>query len=241
MTATQIEPRNGTHLPPLVTEEPTIFQALGRVMSAVRSVGKTGHNADQNYNFRGIDAVVNAVGPQLREHGVIVVPEVQDASYRDVTTSRGKPSREVTVKVRYRFYGPAGDYIDAVTVGESMDFGDKGTPKAMSVAFRVALLQALCLPTDEQDPDAQSYERAYRDEKTDWPEAAKPSGPTAEQVAAYDLAAKKVAAVESQAALKAVWAEILADNKSGVLHNDHGEPLTQARNERFAELGGSAA
>ena len=41
-----------------------------------------------------------------------------------------------------------------------MDSGDKATPKAMSVAFRIALLQALALPTDEPDPDSYAYERA---------------------------------------------------------------------------------
>ena len=30
----------------------------------------------------------------------------------------------------------------------------------MSVAFRIALLQALALPTDEPDPDSYSYERS---------------------------------------------------------------------------------
>jgi len=41
-----------------------------------------------------------------------------------------------------------------------MDSGDKATAKAMSVAFRTALLQSLSLPTDEVDPDATSYERS---------------------------------------------------------------------------------
>jgi len=45
-------------------------------------------------------------------------------------------------------------------VAESMDSGDKATAKAMSVAFRTALLQTLCLPTDESDPDADSYVRS---------------------------------------------------------------------------------
>lgn len=143
-----------------MTEHPTVVVALCRVMEDVRAVRKGDRNRDQGYNFRGVDAVVNAVGPALRKHGVLVVPVLEEANYRDVTTSRGKPSRECTVKVRYRFYGPAGDFIEAVTPGESMDFGDKGAPKAMSVAFRIALLQALALPTDESDPDAHSYERA---------------------------------------------------------------------------------
>lgn len=150
----------------MTAAQPTIYDALSRVMAAVQAVRKGDRNNEQGYNFRGIDAVVNAVGPALREHGVLVVPEVLEVGYRDVQTSRGKPSRECTVKVRYRFHGPAGDYIDAVVPGESMDFGDKGAAKAMSVAFRIALLQALAIPTDEpeHEPDAHSYERAERRE-----------------------------------------------------------------------------
>ena len=143
-----------------VTTKPTVVEALASVMEDVRAVRKADRNTDQNYLFRGIDAVINAVGPVLRKHGVVPMPICEQANYRDVTTSRGKPSRECTVLVRFRFYGPAGDFIDCVTPGESMDFGDKGAPKAMSVAYRIALLQALCLPTDDPEPDASTYERA---------------------------------------------------------------------------------
>lgn len=142
------------------TEPVPVVVALSRVMEDVRSVEKRDRNSDQNYSFRGIDAVMNAVGPALRAHGVVIMPMCEQANYRDVLTSRGKPSRECTVTVRYRFYGPEGDFIEAVTPGESMDFGDKGAPKAMSVAYRTVLLQALCLPTHEPEPDAATYERA---------------------------------------------------------------------------------
>ena len=41
------------------------------------------------------------------------------------------------------------------------------------MALRIALLQALCIPTDEPDPDAHSYERASAEAgpepvETDW-------------------------------------------------------------------------
>lgn len=140
-------------------EKMTVFEALSKVMADVQAVKKGDRNTQQNYNFRGIDAVVNAVGPKLREYGVICVPIGVTSTYRDVQTTTGKPSRECTVTARYRFYGPAGDFIDTEVPGEAMDSGDKGTPKAMSVAYRTLLLQALCIPTDEADPDHQSYER----------------------------------------------------------------------------------
>lgn len=139
---------------------PSVHDALFAVMADVQTVRKTGRNADQNYSFRGVDAVVNAVGPALRKHRVMAVPIHTEANYRDVQTVRGKPSRECTVSVTYRFYGPRGDYIDAELPGESMDSADKGTAKAMSVAYRTLWLQSLCIPTDDPDPDETTVERA---------------------------------------------------------------------------------
>ncbi len=143
-----------------VTETPNIYAALSAAMEEVQAVGKDGRNTQQGYDFRGVDQVVNAVGPIFRKHRIIPVPHHCVAQYRDVRTSNDKPSREVTVSATYRFYGPAGDYIEALVPGESMDSGDKGTPKAMSVAYRIALLQLLCIPTNDPDPDQDSYERA---------------------------------------------------------------------------------
>jgi hypothetical protein len=140
---------------------PTAVHALRAVMMEVTAVGKDGlyNAAGTRYNFRGIDAVVNAIGPAFRKHGVVPMPMLETTGHRDVQTAGGKASRETTVQVRYRFYGPGGDFVEAIVPGEAMDSGDKGTAKAMSVAYRIALLQVLCLPTTEPDPDSQVYER----------------------------------------------------------------------------------
>ena len=143
-----------------MSETPNIYAAFSAAMEEVQAVRKEGFNDQQKYNFRGIDQVINAVGPIFRKHKIIPIPHQCTAHYRDVLTSTGKPSREVTVSATYRFYGPAGDYIEAVVPGESMDSGDKGSAKAMSVAYRIVLLQSLCIPTDDRDPDQDSYERA---------------------------------------------------------------------------------
>lgn len=52
----------------------TIHEALAHVMQDVQAVRKGELNKHGGYAFRGIDAVVNAVGPALRAHGVIVAP-----------------------------------------------------------------------------------------------------------------------------------------------------------------------
>jgi hypothetical protein len=109
--------------------------------------------------FRGIDAVVNAVGPILRKHSVIVIPDVENISYDLVQTSTGKAATACRILARYTFYAMDGSSVSARVAAEAWDHGDKAAPKAMSVAFRTALLQALALPTDEPDPDSHSYEQ----------------------------------------------------------------------------------
>ena len=140
---------------------PTIQAALAAVMADVTHVGKDGQNTAQGYAFRGIDGVLNAVGPAFRRHGVIALPHVEQSEHQLVEVGKNRtPMRQATVVVRYVFHGPRGDSLDCVVAAEAMDSGDKATSKAMSVAHRTALIQALALPTHEPDPDASSYERA---------------------------------------------------------------------------------
>jgi hypothetical protein len=143
----------------LAIDQLTIHQALSAVMGDVQSVSKSGRNTSQNYNFRGIDAVVNAVGPALRKHGVVVVPTNVNAETEQYQTKSGTAMKNVALTVTFRFYGPGGDWLEATARGEAADSGDKATSKAHSVAFRTVLLEALCIPTDEPDPDSQSHER----------------------------------------------------------------------------------
>jgi hypothetical protein len=144
-----------------------IIKAMSAVMEAVGGVSKKERNQHQGFNFRGIDAVVNAVSPALRANNVVVVPRVLDSIYETVTVGKNQTQQgHARVTVEYTFYASDGSSVSATVAAESMDSGDKATAKAMSVAFRTALLQALCLPTDESDPDADSYERSPRVEPT---------------------------------------------------------------------------
>lgn len=142
-----------------MAEQLTVHQALSKVMAEVQAVRKDSKNQAQRFNFRGIDAVMNAVGPALRKHGVVILPEEVDVHRTNGTTANGKQTAEVVVKVTYRVYGPNGDSIHGKVAAEAMDFGDKAVTKAMSVAYRTFLLQALTIPTDEPDPDSESFER----------------------------------------------------------------------------------
>lgn len=138
-----------------------IIELMNKVMEDVGAVSKGQRNQQQNFNFRGIDAVVNAVSPALRKHGVVVTPEIQSCEYTTVEIGKNHTSMgHCRMIVVYKFFAPDGSFIATQVAAEAMDSGDKATAKAMSVAFRTCLLQTLCLPTDETDPDEVSYERA---------------------------------------------------------------------------------
>lgn len=143
----------------------TIQDALNKVMVDVQAVGKHERNTHQGFSFRGIDAVLNAVGPAFRTHQVVCLPRVVESHYDQLEVgSKRTLSGHVRLTVQYTFVGPDGDTLTTIVAAEAMDSGDKATAKAMSVAYRTALLQVLCLPTDEPDPDTASYERAPQED-----------------------------------------------------------------------------
>jgi len=144
---------------------PKVHQAIMAVMRAVDHVAKREGGSGLGYKFRGIDAVINAVGPKMREAGVFILPDVVTYDYQTVKTAAGKDMASVRLTVCFRFVGPAGDELASTVVGEAFDSGDKATAKAMSVALRTCLLQVLALPTDEPDPDTQQYDRGSEQER----------------------------------------------------------------------------
>ena len=141
----------------------SVYEAWNDVMRDVQAIRKDSRNAQQGFNFRGIDAVMNAVGPALRDHGVTIIPNSVEAKHRDFTTAKGTVMHEAIVTVGYSVIGPDGQGFTGQSVGDAADAGDKATSKAMSVAYRTFLLQALTIPTDEPDPDETITDRGTPD------------------------------------------------------------------------------
>ena len=140
-----------------MAEKKTIYESLNEVAKDVMYLGKESKNTAQNFNFRGIDAVMNVFGPSLRKHGVTPIPMVKSIE-RGQKQLRNSVAKTVDIEVTYRFINTDGDYVDATVFAEAFDTGDKATAKAMSVAMRTAFLQVFALPTDEPDPDQYSYD-----------------------------------------------------------------------------------
>lgn len=139
-----------------------IHVAMNRIMRDIREIRKADEFRSTragNYNYRGVDRIVNVVGPLLRRHSVLMLPSVVDIDYRDIQRSEGGRSHECTVTMQYRFVGPKGDHLDIVVAGLALDTSDKSAGKAQSVAWRIGMVQAFAIPTQDLDPDAVRIER----------------------------------------------------------------------------------
>lgn len=151
---------------PAVKNEATapakIYAAMATVQKSVGAVGKNRQNSQQNYKFRGIDDIYLAVQGVMAEAGVFSLPEVIEQRREERKTRDGKGALVYTIlTVRHTFYAADGSSVQAVTVGEAMDSGDKSANKAMSAAEKYALIQAFKIPTEEA-----------RDSETDSPQVA---------------------------------------------------------------------
>lgn len=142
-----------------MTDKMNVNEAITAVMRDVTHLGKNQKNTHQGFNFRGIDDVMNMVGPSMRKHGLVAYPRLLPEFTREGTKpTKNSTAKTVDIVVEVVWRGPDGSELVSRVAAESFDSGDKATAKAMSVALRTAYLQTLCLPTDEPDPDSFSYE-----------------------------------------------------------------------------------
>lgn len=138
----------------------TVFEALSAVTQdlSAKGIGKNQTNTFDKYKFRGIDDVLNVVGPILAKHGVVIIPSIHRHETNQTRTSQDKPTMHSIVVVNYEIIGPAGDRISGSAIGEGMDRGDKSLNKAMTSAYKNFVFEALCIPVQGHDSESESHE-----------------------------------------------------------------------------------
>lgn len=139
--------------------EKKIYKAILNTMSDLVKVGisKDRRNAQQGYNFRGIDDMYNVVSPILVKNKIVILPEVIEWKQTERTTKSGNGLIYTAIKVSYHLVCTEDNSEHIITTyGEAMDSADKSTNKAMSAAYKYAFIQVFCIPTKGEDNDADS-------------------------------------------------------------------------------------
>lgn len=144
-----------------------VYKAIAGVAKDLSEVGisKGSRNQQQGFQFRGIDAVYNALSPALVKNGLVILPRITERTVSERVTQKGGVLFYVVVKAEFDFVATEdGSKHTVITFGEAMDSGDKATNKAMSIAYKYAAFQAFCIPTEEtaQDADAFIHQPAVR-------------------------------------------------------------------------------
>jgi len=155
--------------------EKKVYAAISAVAKEMATVGisKDRVNQQQQFAFRGIDQVYNALAPMLAKHGLVILPRITERTVTERTTQRGGVLFYVVVRAEFDFVSTEdGSLHTVITYGEAMDSGDKATNKAMSIAYKYAAFQTFCIPTEQTAVDAdnevhevspQSAEEALRE------------------------------------------------------------------------------
>jgi hypothetical protein len=144
-----------------IVENKAVYEAISNVQAEMASIGisKDKKNAQQGYNFRGIDDVYDALAPILAKHKLCILPRVTSREVVERQSAKGNALFYVTVGCEFDMVSAVDSSMHTVkTYGEAMDSADKATNKAMSAAYKYACFQAFCIPVDTVDADADSHE-----------------------------------------------------------------------------------
>jgi len=143
---------------------PHVYQAINEVTAVMAGEGlsKSRNNSQQNYKFRGIDDVYNALARHLANARLCILPRVVERTVTERPTKTGGMSTYTVLTIDFELVSAVdGSKHTIRTVGEAMDTADKSTNKAMSAAMKYACLLAFQIPTEgDNDADASHYEKA---------------------------------------------------------------------------------
>ena len=137
-----------------------VYQAINQIIRAFSKAGiAKGHtNAIEQYQYRSIDDVLNRLGPLLARHSLCVLPRVLRRESEDRAGDAGVLLVSVRLLVAFDLVSARDGSRHVIKAwGEALDQGDKGTPKAMSAAFKGAMLQLFCIPVASADADSSSF------------------------------------------------------------------------------------
>jgi len=140
---------------------PQVYKAITAIAAELSGAGipKRHRNDRDDYRYRSIDDVLNRLSPLLARHKLCVLPRVLERSSTDRVGDGDLLLVGVTLKVAFELVSSAdGSSHTVEAFGEALDASDKATAKAMSSAYKHAMLQAFCVPVAQvDDADASSH------------------------------------------------------------------------------------
>lgn len=126
-------------------EKPNLHKRILGIMSELDYIEKGSAKVNGQYRFVSHDQVTAKIHPLLVKHGVTIIPSIEDVTQEGNRTM-------VKLMVGFLNADNPQDNFTIRSIGYGIDSSDKGPGKAISYAYKYALLKMFCLETGD-DPD----------------------------------------------------------------------------------------
>jgi len=148
-----------------------IYKKVSEMMASLPAIEKNSKH-QQGYSYRSFDAFLGAFKPALVQHGLVLVPEIVNCETGLRPSGKDKEACYAAVTVAYTLFAEDGSSIRAVVAGESNDFSDKATAKAMTNALKTFFIQTFCVPVKDDEDGGERKDR----EESQRPTGQRPTG-----------------------------------------------------------------
>lgn len=140
---------------------PSVYAAINAITAelAKNGIAKSRTNEVDEYKYRSIDDVLDRLSPLLAKHRLCVLPRALERSVTDRADEQNRLLLHVALRVAFNLTSVDDGSSHCVEAyGEALDSGDKATAKAMSAAYKTAMIQTFCIPVcGAEDADRTSH------------------------------------------------------------------------------------
>ncbi len=141
---------------------PSVYAAINAVSAelAEHGIAKSHVNEADDYKYRSIDDLLDRLAPLLAKHRLCVLPRALKRTEVERQDDAQRSLFHVSLKVAFTLTSVDDGSSHVVEAyGEALDASDKATAKAMSAAYKSAMIQTFCIPlAGSEDPDRASPE-----------------------------------------------------------------------------------
>jgi hypothetical protein len=145
---------------------PSVYAAINAVSAefANRGIAKAHLNEADEYKYRTIDDLLDRLAPLMAKHRLCVLPRALERTQRERADEGQHLLLHVSLKMAFSLTSvDDGSSHIVEAYGEAFDASDKATAKAMSAAYKSAMVQTFCIPiSGAEDPDRTSPRVASR-------------------------------------------------------------------------------
>ncbi len=113
----------------------------------------------QGYAFTSEANIANTIRPIMAKHGLALVPSKIEVGGSDIIETKNARLNRVFVSATYALCHKSGERIEITVPSEGIDSLDKAIPKALTMAYKYALIQIFCVGRGDDGDAGQGYDR----------------------------------------------------------------------------------